>query len=155
MITYSTAFNELLQLFNNAWNVKTTAIVGYIPEVITLNDLERVKQNRDKYWVRVSRSTVQETQSTISDDYGGGSHGKRTRTTGVVMVQLFGPLNDAECESKLGQLAEVARDAFKFNSTDSCIWFRDATIKEAQPNNGWQQKNVTATYSYDELTEVL
>jgi len=147
-LTYDEAIDQIFSIFRTAWNAKSAAIVGYIPEVRWPGVEEPDTPNTDKFWVRVSQQTVKEGQSTLRND---GC--TRYTTDGLLFIQLFCPKSDSKSMEKGRKLAMLARDAYRGNSTDGKVWFRDARIKELPPEKDWYRFNIIAEYEYDEAKE--
>jgi len=147
-VTYEEAIDQIFGIFRAAWFTNSEAIVGYVPELRWWGVEEPNEPNTSVFWARVSQQTVTEEQSTLQN-----GECIRYETEGLVFVQLFCPKSDAKSIEKGRKLAMLARDAYRGNSTDGNVWFRDARIKELDPEKDWFRFNVVAEYTYDEIKE--
>lgn len=146
MTNYIDAVKEIFATFKEAWDAETTAIVGCIPNVFWMGVEQPDKPERGKYWVRVSQQTVTEEQSTFKN----AENEQRYTTNGIVIAQISCPSSDSQAVTKGRELAIIARDAYRGNSTSGKVWFRNAKILELPFEKDWYIFNVTAEYEYDE-----
>ena len=145
--TYQQAIDEIFQVFNDAWNLGSAAIVGYIPETRWQGVEIPSKANYSKYWVRVSQQTIGEPQTTLRN----ADDGQRYTPYGLCMIQLYCPRSDSENMQKGRSLAALARNAYRGQSTPSQVWFRNARIVEVEPDEKWTKFNILVEYEYDEI----
>jgi hypothetical protein len=152
MITdYTAAIDEISGFFYQDWNsVKTSAIVGYVPEIRWQNIELPSVPDASKFWCRFSTQSVFEEQTTLSNC--AGEPGKKRFTlSGLVFIQLFCPKSNARA-NELGQkLAEVAKKTFRGKATENKIWFRNVRINDLEPENLYYRFNVVAEFEYDEM----
>lgn len=148
--TRSEARNEINGLFLAAWNANAAAIVGYVPNVEWQGVQPRTTPDPSKYWARVSMQTVFEEQTTLSTCEGKPGQ-KRYTASGLVFVQLFCPKSLGQAFELGGELAEVAKKAFRGKSTPGKVWFRNARINEIDPEDLYYRYNVVTEFEYDEL----
>lgn len=144
---YIAAKDQMFALFNAAWKLNATAVVGYLPEVRWQGVPEATLPDQSKYWCRVSKETVIEEQTTFSGDDGK----KRYTGTGLLWVQIFGPVSDIEAQHKGELLAVIARNAFRGKTTSGKVWFRNVRIAELPNDESAVRFNVVAEYEYDEV----
>lgn len=145
--TYTEAVDQIFALFKTALNSNASAVVGYVPEIRWQGVEKPGTPDPSKYWCRVSQITVDEDQATLSDD-----NGKRRYTSyGLVFVQLFCPKSDVEAMAKGRSLAMIARNAFRGKTTSGRVWFRNARIKELDPDSDSIRFNIVSDYEYDEI----
>lgn len=144
---YLTAQDAIFGRFNAEWAANTTAIVGYVPQVYWHGKVEVTKPPGDRHFVRVSVQTVSERQATLA--YAGGT--KRYRTDGLVLVQLFAPINSAPAWRQCQRLAVLAKNAYRGQTASGNIWFRNVRINELLPEVAYHRINVVAEYEFDEI----
>lgn len=147
---YQTSTDEMLTLVTAAVAAGAVAIVGYVPEV----RFQGVEANpsqppNNRYWFRMSRQTVREGQATLGAAEVSG--GRLYETDGILFLQCFGPLNNADVWFKLQQLAELVKDAVRGKKTASGVWFRNERINEIGSDGRFQQINVIAEFQYREI----
>ncbi|QBZ71726.1 minor tail protein [Pseudomonas phage KP1] len=150
MIEFDEVDDEINTLFKTAWDLNSSAVAGYIPEV-RWQGLETTElPDGSKFWCRVSKQTLEEEQATLSNCE--GAPGKKKYTAdGLIFVQLFCPKSNSR-SFQLGQkLAKIARNAFRGKSTPGGVWFRNVRINELDPENLYHRFNVIAEFEYDEL----
>lgn len=150
MITYAEASDEINLLIKEAWELQSSDIVGYIPELRWQGIQYRNLPDTSKYWARVSIQTIFEEQASLSN--GVGLAGKRRfESSGLVFVQIFCPKSDARAFEKGKLLAVIARDAFRGKSTESAIFFRNVRIQEIPQEDNFERLNIVAEFEYDEI----
>jgi hypothetical protein len=147
---YETAMREIVALFRTAWNANAAAIVGYVPEIRYVGVTGSDSPPPNKYYARLSYQQVANGQTGVGTPYAAGQ--SMYTASGLVFVQLFGPISDATVWAKLKSLAVVARKAYEGKKTASDVWFRNVKINELSPEDNWQRINVVADYSYDEIS---
>lgn len=150
MIEFDQARDEINTLFLTAWNANAGAVVGYVPEIRWQGVQYRDLPDGSKFWVRVSKQTVFEEQTTLSTCEGKPGQ-KRYTASGLVFVQVFCPKSNTQAFT-LGQtLAKIARNAFRGKTTPGKIWFRNVRINELDPEELYERFNVVTEFEYDEL----
>ncbi len=149
-VQYDQVRNQIFKLFTDAWNLNSSAIATYIPEIRYQGDQERATPDGSKFFVRISKNTILEEQSTLSDCTMQPGK-KRYTASGLVFVQLFCPKSDTQSFVKGEQLAIIARDAFRGKTTAGKIWFRNARINEIPQEHLFYRFNIIAEFEYDEI----
>lgn len=86
-------------------------------------------------------------QSSLSDDVGN----KSFTASGLITIQLKGPLAPGNGFEVAERMAIIARDAYRGKETPDCIWFRNARIQEVGPDAGWFLFNTFIEFEYDEV----
>lgn len=143
----NTAYDEILAAFKTAWDAGAGAYNGgTIPEVRYDGVGDPGPPEGEDPWARVTVRHVTGTQASLAAI--GGS--RRFQRTGIIMVQVFWPLSQAEL-SNARSLAEVARSAYEGQETSSHVWFRNVRVNEVGPDGPWYQVNVLADFEYDEF----
>jgi hypothetical protein len=147
-VAYPNAIDEMFSLFLAAWNTGTLSVLSEVPKVFWQGITEEESPDVNSYWCRVSQQTVEEVQSTLSDNEGK----RRYETAGLIFVQIFCPKSDDSAMGNGRKLAVIARNAFRGKTTESKIVFRNARINELTPDDNSLRFNVVAEYEYDEIS---
>lgn len=141
------AISEIYSLFISEWNSKTTALVGYIPEIRFYGVDAGTLPDESKFWIRISTQEVLSEQLTLSENV--VSNGSRHyETTGLVFVQIFAPKR-ADSIVKIRKLAQLAKEVFRKRTNN--VIFYNSSIKEAPSENGALRFNVNAEYVFGEI----
>ena len=147
---YLGARNAIFKKINDAWQLNTAAVIGYVPKIYWQWNQETERPPTDKFWARVSMQTVDSQQGTLSDACGApGQH--RDNNAGLVFIQLFGPKSVGDVPEKFSKLAKIARRAMLGQSLDGNVWFRNSRINELPDENEWIRANAVAEFEYDEI----
>lgn len=149
-LQYDQARDEMLALFNAAWQANAGAIVSPVPEVRWQGKEVPTKPDRTKFWAHVSIQSVIEQQATLSNCVVEPGK-KKYESAGLVFVQLFGPKMTATAYDDLQKLAIVARNAFRGKTTPGNVWFRNVRINTLKPEELFYRFNVVAEYEFDEI----
>lgn len=132
----------------------STLLDTFGPLVILWGNEERGKPNfSNKYGIRISHQTVLSKQANMSNCEGLPGQ-KRYRTSGLTIIQLFGPTIDQQVQDRALKLATIARNAFRGpgqHATDDTVWFYNARINKIPRENDLYRLNVVAEHEYDEL----
>lgn len=145
--TYVSALDEIIQAVKLAWEAKSTAICGYIPELKLPGIDSGTIPDASKFWARLSTQGVNSEQSVLSESivkYGS----RRYETNGLVFVQLFAPKR-SDSQAKINQLSMLLQERLR-QKTENVI-LRNARIKELPAENGCLRINVIADYQFDEI----
>lgn len=94
-------------------------------------------------WARFSIRNADSQQADIST-------APRTRTVGVIIIQLFTRVG--ELDGEVMQLADKAKNVFRLRTVDG-ITYREPTITTVGAREGWWQVNVTCPFEYEEIVE--
>lgn len=94
-------------------------------------------------WARFSIRNADSQQADIST-------APRTRTVGVIIIQLFTTMGSLDGE--IMRLADKAKNVFRLRTVDG-ITYREPTITTVGAREGWWQVNVTCPFEYDEIVE--
>lgn len=79
-----------------------------------------------------------------------GNGARMWSRVGTLAVQCFGSLASGQGLEDATNMATIAQRIYQGQQSDSCIWFRNAALKEVGPSGGWYQVNMTATFEYYE-----
>lgn len=148
--TYKEAVDAMFRLFWLAWTADAATIVGIIPEVRWQGVEGKDPPDANNYWCRVSTQTVLERQATLKSGID-SSENRRYTTQGMLFVQLFCPMSDAQAMDKGRQLAMLARNAFRGKETDNGVWFRNARINELPPDENAYRFNIVVEFEFDDI----
>ena len=133
------ARDDILTVFQTAWDANTTAIVGSIPEVRYRLVEESAIPPADGYWAHVSVEHV---------DGGHAAIGTRLfEHLGLFTAQLYSPAEAAGLDN-LDLLIQVVLDAFEGKYSTNGVWFRNARVNEVGPGRGYFQTNVLVEFVY-------
>lgn len=149
MTTYTQAVDAMFALFRTAWNAGAVAIVGTVPEVRWQGVEGKEKPPVSGYWCRVSTQSVIEQQTSHKSGLA-PDESRRYTSSGLLFVQLFCPMSDAQAMDKGRRLAMLARDAFRGKETNN-IWFRNCRINELPPDENAYRFNIVVEYEYDDI----
>ncbi len=149
-VTAEQAVDEMFALFREAWHSGTTAIVGSVPAVRWPNVEERSRPPLNSYWCRVSMQEVLAPQSSLKSGVA-PNEGQRYTSTGLLFVQVFAPMSDAEAAEKGKALAELARSAFRGVETPGGVWFRNPRVTPLPPQDNAYRFNMVVDYEYDTI----
>lgn len=144
------ALDEMFSLFYEAWQNGTTAIVGSVPEVRWPGKEEAAPPPVDSYWCRVSTQEVDAQQSTLKSGIA-PNEAQRYTSVGLLFVQLFCPMSDAEAKTKGDALAELVRNAFRGVETPGGVWFRNPRATPLSPQDNAYRFNIVVDYEYDSV----
>jgi hypothetical protein len=149
-VTYSQATDQLYSILQTVIGTYAVGIVGYIPNVYWPGDVPPLTVDGSKFFVRVSRQNIDESQATLSSEV--GAHGqKRFTTRGLLVVQIFCPQSTLNASNLGAQLAVKVRDAYrKADSADGC-WFTNCRVRELPPEDVFHRYNVLMSFKYDEI----
>lgn len=131
----------------------STLLSSFGPLIILWGNETRGKPDFTKYVIRITHDTVLSKQANLSNCEGIAGQ-KRYRTSGLTIIQLFGPTNDQQVQDRALKLATIARNAFRGpgqHATDDTVWFYNARIKKIPRENDLYRLNVIAEHEYDEL----
>lgn len=147
--TFIESGDEIYARINTLWNDVAVGLFGYKPALYWPGKVEPDKVDGSKSWGRVTRRTVDETQS----GFVACSFNSKVRYTnsGLIYIQLFGSLSETGSDRKAQQLAEALKNAFKRKCTGSKVIFRNSRIEPLDPEELFFRYNVVFEYEYDEL----
>ena len=77
---------------------------------------------------------------------GGDPSSQRWRVVGVLVVQVFTPLQGGVVEAE--QLAAEVAKEFQGRTVDNVI-FRDVSLLRVGPSGAWFQHNISTSYQFD------
>lgn len=125
-------------------------LFGYVPQIIWQNNGPDLPPRPDRVWVRVGRTTANDSQATLSTDEGAPGQ-RKYETIGLVWVQAFLPRSDPKSATVSGDFAALVRNAYRRKSTPCGVWFRNSRIVEVAPENETVRFNVLAEFQYSEI----
>ncbi len=130
------ARDTILGIFKAAWDP-----TGY---PVFWTDVPGEKPASETVWARVTIRHATGRQSSLS----GAAGTKRFESTGTLFVQVFAPIGDGSAAGYSAAL--LARDAYR-DAQDPDVWFRNVRMNEAGASGAFEQFNVLADFSYDEV----
>ncbi len=136
-LTHEAAVDELTTVITDAWTPTTHLII--------LPDEDKDKPATQTPWAQVVIRHAGGGQRTLS----GNSNSRMFNRIGIAIIMVFTPIGNGLQESY--QLAKVLTDAFEGKSTPGGMWFREVRIDEIGRSGTYQQLNVIAEFTYDEI----
>lgn len=146
--TFIESGDTIYARINQVWSDTANGLFGYMPALYWPGKVEPSKIPSEKSWGRVTRTTVEESQSGFVSD--GLTSPVRYTNTGLIFIQLFGSLSESGSDRKLQQLAEALKNAFKRQATQNKIIFRNSRIQPLPQEDLFFRYNVVFEYEYDE-----
>jgi hypothetical protein len=140
--TFSSARNEIFQLFYTSWSLMAPDVPVYWQGV----DIPSVSPPVTGPWVRIFIEHTGSQQVSY-----GPTGARRYERNGQVTVQIFTPIAVGGGLTRLEELAVIARDAYEGVGTASGIFFRNSRISEVGVSEAWWQMNVVLDFQYDEM----
>lgn len=135
----SEARDDILAVFNTAWDANTAAIVGSVPEVRWQWVEESDPPPTGTYWAWVAVEHVEGGHAAIGP--GLFEH------QGIFTAQVYGPTS-TQGISNVDTLVEVVLAAFEGTYSANGVWFRNARVNEVGAERGWIQVNVIVDFEY-------
>jgi hypothetical protein len=123
----------ILGIFKAVWD----------PRLALYTDVPGQVPTGEVVWARATIKHATGRQTSL-----GGPAGKKYTDRGTVFVQVFAPVGDGStaCYAAAQEVRNAFRDA---NHPD--VWFTNARLNEVGSAGGFDQINVTATFSYDDV----
>ena len=135
-MTFDEARDIILGVFKAAWDP-----TGF-PAVWT--DLPGSAPTSETVWARATIRHATGAQASLAGENGA----RRWARTGTVYIQVFAPVGDG---SKAGyEAAQIVVNAFQASRHEN-VWFRDVRMNEVGTSGAFEQLNVLATFSYDDV----
>jgi Bacteriophage related domain of unknown function len=135
-MTFDEARDIILGVFKAAWDP-----TGF-PAIWT--DVPGSPPTNETVWSRITIRHATGNQASLA----GADSTRRWNRTGMVYVQVFAPIGDG---SKAGYNAsQLVVNALQA-SRHSDIWFKDVRMNEVGVSGAFEQFNVLATFSYDDV----
>lgn len=135
-MTYSEARDKILAPFYDYW--KTTGYQAIWDDVVLDRPIS------EDVWARVSIKHMSANQASL----GCGNDKRRYYRTGQLNIQIFAPVNDGNV--RLYDIAQEVVNRYQA-ARFSDLWFRHISILEVRPDGAFQQMNVSAIFSYDDI----
>lgn len=148
-MTYDEAYDEIMTLFNTAWEAQGGAAPKVFWEDLAADAPkdEVLPESRPPEWARASMRFLDGQQGAFVLDTGGAP--KKWERFGLVTIQIFTPAGTGL--RRAGPLAKVVVDAFEGKSTPGGAWFRNVRRVDVGRSGSWFQVNVIANFEYDEV----
>lgn len=121
-------------------------IVGYTPEIRFQGVVEEQPPKANEFFLRARVEPVNETQATFRN-----SQDKRYQADGLVIIQLFSPMNIVGGIDTLRQVADLIKKAYRGSISGSGIWYYNTIILEIPPDRHWNRLNIRSEYEYSEI----
>ena len=135
-MTPAQAVDVILGVFKAAWDG-----TGF-PAVY--DDVPGKKPTSETVWARATVRHATGNQSSIGGDVGS----RRYTSRGTVFVQIFAPVGDGStaCYAAAQLVLNAYRDA-----RNPDVWFTEQRMREVGSDGAFEQINVLATFSYDDV----
>ena len=145
MTTHIQAYNEMAQLFKDAWDTTGFAAVynDVPPDAAAIAAID-VTSGTVVPWARFATKPNFRTQRSL-----GGPGGRRFDSTGIVIVEIYTPTGDGLTLAR--SLHTLVEQAFEGVSTLNGVWFRNVRTEPAAVSGPWSHSNIIAEYQYDEV----
>lgn len=128
------ARDRILSIFKSVWD----------PRAAVYNDVAGKIPTSESVWARATIRHATGSQTTLASDNGT----RRFSDQGTVIVQVFAPVGDGS--TACYEAAREVQDAYR-DAKDPDVWFRDVQLKEVGSDGAFEQINVSATFSYDDV----
>lgn len=149
--SYTDAVDEIWTMFNTRWLAKTTALVGYVPEVYYQGMEKAAKPLTNKYYVTAKILPAGEKTITFRNNLD-GLQNQRYNNYGVLKFVIFAPLSDSQNALRARQLGIVIRDSYSGKESPSGVSFFNVVIKEdLPPTESFNKISVYSDYNYDDV----
>ncbi len=137
-MNYDEARDQILGVFKAAWD--TTEYAAIYPDVP-----DEVPQGEEgEAWARASVIHANGHQASLAGENGA----RRWQRDGIVTIQIFARVGDGL--TKAYELAQLVSDAFQ-DAKNLGVWFRNVRIKEVGNSGAFEQINVLANFTYDQV----
>lgn len=148
-MTQEEARAEMFGMLNASWVALAASAVAnvYVPEIFWQGQMYPSPPPVDKAYGRATVLHVAGRQQSLAGEGGARRYGRR----GMVVVQVFGPMNDGKGLKIAGALAKIVTDTYEGKSSPSGIWFRNVRFNEIGADDGRFQINAYADFQYDEV----
>lgn len=140
------AKSEIYNVVASNWAAVMAPIVGTNHELRYYGLKYSSEVPVTKYWGRVSTQVVAEDQETLRNGV------RRYRTDGLVFVQLFVPINDAQAATRLDTIADAIRNLFRHcTAADNVQFSRARIVDNIDPEAAWLKANVVSEFEYNQF----
>lgn len=150
MLSPQDARKEMFALVAAEWAAKSSAVVGYVPEVRYQGIEIGALPGANKHWMRVSTQTVTTQQRGHRMPEAGVSEPVYDNI-GFITLQIFSPMASRDSYAKGELLAELGQCMFMASETGGSIWFRNPRIRELDNDGTWYRWNVIADYQFSQV----
>lgn len=132
-MTPNEARDIILGIFKDVWD----------PRPAIYDDVGGKIPTSEGAWARATIRHANGNQASL-----GGIGSRRFREEGTVIVQVFAPVGDGS--TACYEAARLVQNAFR-DARDPVVWFRDVRMNEIGSSGSFEQINVLATFSYDDV----
>jgi hypothetical protein len=135
--TFEQAFVDLAELVRDAWEptgyrADWPNVAGFVPPT-------------DEPWIRVTMRHGAGGQGSLANHAGK----RRWNREGTLWIQLFTPIGIGLLEGY--RQAKILTDALQGAATEHCVWTRNVRINEVGKSGAFEQLNILADFTYDEI----
>jgi len=142
MTTEQEAYRQMVALFRTAWLADSASLsvpIVYDNDAATSKPEGEDANGRALPWCRPSAVELIEEQETL-----GGSGQRRFKGEGIFTVEIYTPSGDGYKFG--GELARIAKLAFRGNQTTGAVWFPRVTSQKKGQDGPWCRIDVIAEY---------
>lgn len=144
----SDARDEMFKMLSDAWLAADwSGVQGAVAPLIKWQGREYESPPPLQVpYARIKLVHAKGTQESLSDENGVRSWGR----IGLIFVQCFGATPGGRALEDAEYMGQVAQRAYQGKQSESCIWFRNATVTEIGATDGWYQVNMVTQFDYTE-----
>lgn len=142
------ACEEMKEMFRAAWETNSPAVVGGdAPKVLWEGNEADTPPAKEFAYARYKILHRDGGQNSLT----GATGSTKWKRTGFIAIQCFGPLVSNKGLPIARSLGNIAREAYEGKASPGGIWFRNPTVREVGPTDGWFQVNAIVEFTYDEV----
>jgi hypothetical protein len=135
-VTFDEARDTILGIVKAAWS-----LTGY---PIVWSDVPGEIPTSETVWARATIRHATGRQGSLH----GANNTRRWNRTGTIFVQVFAPVGDGSTAGYIA--AQSMADALQA-AKDPDVWFRNVRMNEVGTSGAFEQLNVLADFSYDDV----
>lgn len=144
------ARKAMFATINTCWQAGAGAIAGYVPEIRYQGLEVGALPGADKFWMRAGTQGVDNRQRGHMMPEVGISKPVYDNI-GLIILQIFAPMNSPDSYGKGELLAELGQGMFMASDIGGSIWFRNPRIRELEQDGTWFRWNVIAEYQFSQV----
>jgi len=142
-LVYEEACDDMFAFFKAGWDTGSITVLSEIPQVF-YQGVDAEKLPKDKPYTKIFLRHGDKPQVTL-----GTVGNRRFESFGVIIIEIYEPIQRRQGLDILRKLATVALDIFEGKKTESGIWFRNTRINESFVNGN--MITVYSEFEYDSL----
>lgn len=147
MATMTQARDDVFTMLTDAWAANASfGSPPYVPEIRYTGTVEGALPAASICWARLSLVHATGSQTSF-----GAIGNRRFERRGILMFQLFTPVQSGQGLSSSESLATIARNAWEGLSSPNGVWFRNIRVQDIGIDGPWWNTNVLGSFLYDEV----